>query len=174
MDAVPEGEVRAVGAVDVEGLRVGRGEPGLHRALPEAAAFWTEALRCAPDDGAARLEPAEVHAWSGRTDQFEREWDAALDRLPAADRAAAWCRRGLLFRTVVCNPAASFETYRRAQDWQLRSSAGRPAGAVGRPAGAAGYTQSPTSRDGCSARRGSEGGLTSVATGRSTATGRRR
>ena len=85
-------------------------------ALPEAAAFWTEALRCDPDDAAARLELAEVHAWSGRTEDFEREWATALGRLAPADQAAAWCRRGLLFRTVACNPAESFAAYRRAEE----------------------------------------------------------
>ena len=85
-------------------------------ALPEAAAFWTEALRCDPDDAAARLELAEVHAWSGRTEDFEREWATALGRLAPAEQAAAWCRRGLLFRTVACNPAESFAAYRRAEE----------------------------------------------------------
>ena len=85
-------------------------------ALPEAAAFWTEALRCDPDDAAARLELAEVHAWSGRTQDFEREWATALGRLAPAEQAAAWCRRGLLFRTVACNPAESFAAYRRAEE----------------------------------------------------------
>ena len=84
-----------------------RGTPASLGALPEAAAFWTEALRCDPDDAAARLELAEVHAWSGRTEDFEREWATALGRLAPADQAAAWCRRGLLFRTVACNPADS-------------------------------------------------------------------
>jgi tetratricopeptide (TPR) repeat protein len=84
-------------------------------ALPEAAAFWTEALRCDPDDAAARLELAEVHAWSGRTEAFEREWATALGRLAPAEQAAAWCRRGLLFRTVACNPAESFAAYHRAE-----------------------------------------------------------
>jgi tetratricopeptide (TPR) repeat protein len=85
-------------------------------ALPEATAFWTEALRCDPDDTAARLELAEVHAWSGRTEDFEREWATALGRLAPAEQAAAWCRRGLLFRTVACNPAESFVAYRRAEE----------------------------------------------------------
>ena len=85
-------------------------------ALPEAAAFWTEALRCDPDDAAARLELAEVYAWSGRAEDFEREWATALGRLAPAERAAAWCRRGLLFRTVACNPAESFAAYRRAEE----------------------------------------------------------
>jgi tetratricopeptide (TPR) repeat protein len=91
-------------------------------ALPEAAAFWTEALRCDPDDTAAWLELAEVHAWSGRTLEFERAWTTALTRLAAADQAAAWCRRGLLFRTVACNPAESFAAYQRAEELLTRDA----------------------------------------------------
>jgi DNA-binding SARP family transcriptional activator/tetratricopeptide (TPR) repeat protein len=93
-------------------------------ALPEAAAFWAEALRCDPDDAMAHLELAEVHSWSGRTDAFEQEWDAALARLPSAERAAAWCRRGMLFRTVACNPPAAVAAYRRAEQ---SLAAGAPA-----------------------------------------------
>ena len=89
-------------------------------ALPEATAFWTEALRCDADDTTARLELAEVHAWSGRTLEFERAWATALARLAPADHAAAWCRRGLLFRTVACNPAESFAAYRRAEELLTR------------------------------------------------------
>ena len=85
-------------------------------ALPEAAAFWTEALRCDPDDAAAHLELAEVHAWSGRTAAFEAEWEAALARLSPADRLGAWCRRGLVFKTLICNPAASLAAYHRAEE----------------------------------------------------------
>jgi DNA-binding SARP family transcriptional activator/tetratricopeptide (TPR) repeat protein len=85
-------------------------------ALPEAAAFWEEAVRCEPDAAGPRLELAEVHAWSGRTDAYERLWDEALARMPLAEAAAAWCRRGLLFKTVACNPASSLAAYRRAQE----------------------------------------------------------
>ena len=85
-------------------------------ALPEATAFWAEAVRCDPDDGATRLELAEVHAWSGRTEEFEHEWAAALAARTPADAAAAWRRRGLLLKTVVCNPAASLAAYRRAAE----------------------------------------------------------
>lgn len=85
-------------------------------ALPEATAFWTEAVLCDPDDGAARLELAEVHAWSGRTEAFEQEWEHALARLPPADRAAAWSRRGHIHKTVLCRPSASLAAYRRAAE----------------------------------------------------------
>ena len=85
-------------------------------ALPEAAAFWAEAVECAPDDPEPRLELAEVHAWLGRRDDFEREWQLAVAALPAADVAAAWCQRGRLLRGVICHPSASLAAYRRAQD----------------------------------------------------------
>jgi DNA-binding SARP family transcriptional activator/tetratricopeptide (TPR) repeat protein len=85
-------------------------------ALPEAAAFWTEAIAVDPDHAAARLELAEVHAWSGRTDAFEQEWEAALSRLSPTDQLDAWRRRGLIFRTVVCNLSASRAAYRRAEE----------------------------------------------------------
>ena len=85
-------------------------------ALPEATAFWAEAVRCDPDDAATRLELVEVHAWSGRTEEFEREWAAALACLTPDAAAAAWRRRGLLLKTVVCNPAASLSAYRRAAE----------------------------------------------------------
>ena len=73
-------------------------------ALPEATAFWAAAVRCDPDDGATRLELAEVHAWSGRTVEFEHEWAAALAALTPAEAADAWRRRGLLLKTVVLQP----------------------------------------------------------------------
>jgi DNA-binding SARP family transcriptional activator/tetratricopeptide (TPR) repeat protein len=85
-------------------------------ALPEAATFWTEATRCDPDDPATRLELAEVHAWSGRSAEFEQEWDAALVRLAPVEQPVAWCRRGLILKTVVCRPADSLAAYRRAAE----------------------------------------------------------
>jgi tetratricopeptide (TPR) repeat protein len=85
-------------------------------ALPEAAAFWQEATRADPDDGAAWLELAETDAWLGRTADFENAWESALTRLPPAARPAAWCRRGLWFKTVACNPSASLAAYRRAEE----------------------------------------------------------
>jgi DNA-binding SARP family transcriptional activator/tetratricopeptide (TPR) repeat protein len=85
-------------------------------ALPEAATFWAEAARAGPDDPQPRLELAETHAWLGRTAEFEQAWEQALARLRPADEAAAWCRRGLWFKTVACNPTASLAAYRRAAD----------------------------------------------------------
>ena len=85
-------------------------------ALPEAAAFWHEAARADPDDADAWLELAETHAWLGHTAKFDHAWETALDRLPSSELPAAWCRRGLWFKTVACNPPASLAAYRRAQD----------------------------------------------------------
>jgi DNA-binding SARP family transcriptional activator/tetratricopeptide (TPR) repeat protein len=85
-------------------------------ALPEAAAFWGEAVACDPDDGGLRLELAEVQAWLGRPDEFERAWADALARLAPDEHVVAWCRRGLIFKTVVCNPTASHAAYRRARE----------------------------------------------------------
>ena len=85
-------------------------------ALPEAAAFWHEAARADPDDADAWLELAETHAWLGHTAKFDHAWETALDRLPSSELPAAWCRRGLWFKTVACNPPASLAAYHRAQD----------------------------------------------------------
>ncbi|MGQ0718404.1 MAG: ATP-binding protein [Pseudonocardiales bacterium] len=85
-------------------------------ALPEAAAFWAEAVACAPADPVPRLELAEVYAWLGRRDDFEQEWRTAVDTLSAPDCAAAWCQRGRLLRGVICHPAGSLAAYLRAQE----------------------------------------------------------
>ncbi|MDN5918201.1 MAG: AAA family ATPase [Pseudonocardia sp.] len=85
-------------------------------ALPEAVEFWTEAIRCTPDDGVPRLELAEVYAWLDRRGDWEREWHAAIERLPAVEQSVAWCRRGLILQTVVCFPTASRAAYERAQE----------------------------------------------------------
>jgi tetratricopeptide (TPR) repeat protein len=85
-------------------------------ALPEAVAFWEKAVNAGPAAGTAWLELAETYAWSGRKADFERAWEGALARLSPADQSAAWCRRGLWFKTVACNPTASLAAYRRAGD----------------------------------------------------------
>ena len=84
-------------------------------ALPEAAAFWDEAARADPDDAADWLELAETHAWLGphrgvRARLGRPRWPGS----PPAEQPAAWCRRGLWFKTVACNPPASLAAYRRA------------------------------------------------------------
>jgi DNA-binding SARP family transcriptional activator/tetratricopeptide (TPR) repeat protein len=83
-------------------------------ALPEAAEFWGEAARCAPDDAEPRLELAEVHAWLGRRDAFDTEWQAVLALVPGADLAMAWYRRGNVMRAVLCHPSEGLAAYRRA------------------------------------------------------------
>ncbi|MGH3945689.1 MAG: ATP-binding protein, partial [Pseudonocardiaceae bacterium] len=85
-------------------------------ALPEAAAFWAEAIECAPANPAPRLELAEVYAWLGRRDDFEREWQTAVETMSVTESAAAWCQRGRLLRGVICHPAASLAAYQRAQE----------------------------------------------------------
>ncbi len=85
-------------------------------ALPEAAAFWTEAVHCAPEDAEPRLELAETLAWMGRREGFETQWWAALERLAAPQHALAWIRRGTILRTVACHPTGSLEAYRRAEE----------------------------------------------------------
>jgi DNA-binding SARP family transcriptional activator/tetratricopeptide (TPR) repeat protein len=85
-------------------------------AMPEAARFWAEAVRCDPEAVDLRLELAEAFAWLGQAADFEREWQAALERLPENRQSVAWCRRGQVLRTVVCNPRASFAAYQRAWD----------------------------------------------------------
>ncbi len=86
-------------------------------AMPEAARFWAEAVRCDPDAVPPRLELAESYGWLGQDASFEREWQAALEFLPEEQQPVAWNRRGMVLRTVVCNPRASLAAYQRA--WEL-------------------------------------------------------
>src|SRR5690349_7373197 len=83
-------------------------------AMPEAARFWAEAVRCDPDAVDVRLELAEAFGWLGQDAEFEREWQTALVRLPEERQSAAWNWRGQALRTVVCNPRASLAAYQRA------------------------------------------------------------
>jgi len=83
-------------------------------AMPEAARFWAEAVRCDPEAVAPRLELAEAFGWLGQDAGFEREWQAALGLLPEGQQSVAWSRRGKVLRTVVCNPRASLAAYQRA------------------------------------------------------------
>jgi DNA-binding SARP family transcriptional activator/tetratricopeptide (TPR) repeat protein len=85
-------------------------------AMPEAARFWAEAVRCDPEEAALRLELAEALGWLGQDADFEREWQAALDLLPEERQSVAWSRRGQVHRTVVCNPRASLAAYQRAAE----------------------------------------------------------
>ena len=83
-------------------------------AMPEAARFWAEAVRCDPDVADLRLELAEAFGWLGQDTEFEREWQAALGAPPEERQSVAWSRRGQVLRTVVCNPRASLAAYQRA------------------------------------------------------------
>jgi DNA-binding SARP family transcriptional activator len=85
-------------------------------AMPEAAQFWAEAVRCDPDAVDLRLELAEAFGWLGQDSDFEREWQAALAQLPQERQSVAWNWRGQALRTVVCNPRASLAAYRRAAE----------------------------------------------------------
>jgi DNA-binding SARP family transcriptional activator/tetratricopeptide (TPR) repeat protein len=85
-------------------------------ALPEAERFWAEAVRCDPTAVLPRLELAEIYGWLGRPDDFEREWGAIVAILPDNQQSFAWARRGMVLRTVVCNPNASLSAYRRASE----------------------------------------------------------
>ena len=83
-------------------------------AMPEAARFWTEAVRCDPEAVTPRLELAEAFGWLGQDAGFERECQVALGLLPEEQQSVAWNRRGKVLRTVVCNPRASLAAYQRA------------------------------------------------------------
>ena len=85
-------------------------------AMPEAARFWAEAVRCDPEAADLRLELAEAFGWLGQDADFEREWQAALELLPDERQSVAWSRRGQVHRTVVCNPRASLAAYQRAAE----------------------------------------------------------
>jgi DNA-binding SARP family transcriptional activator/tetratricopeptide (TPR) repeat protein len=85
-------------------------------AMPEAAGFWAEAVRCDGEAADLRLELAEALGWLGQDTDFEREWQAALELLPEERQSVAWSRRGQVLRTVVCNPRASLAAYQRAAE----------------------------------------------------------
>jgi len=85
-------------------------------ALPEAAAFWTEASRCTPDDPEPLLQLAEVWGWLGRREDFEQTWNTAAALVPDGERSAAWCRRGHVLSAVLCHPSAALSAYQQALD----------------------------------------------------------
>ena len=85
-------------------------------AMPEAARFWAEAVRCDPKVVDLRLELAEAFGWLGQGSDFERDWQAALAQLPEERQSVAWNWRGQALRTVVCNPRVSLAAYRRAAE----------------------------------------------------------
>ena len=83
-------------------------------AMPEAARFWTEAVRCDPGAVGPRLELAEAFGWLGQDADFEREWQAALQRLPAEGQSVAWNRRGKVLGMIMCNLRAGLAAYQQA------------------------------------------------------------
>jgi tetratricopeptide (TPR) repeat protein len=85
-------------------------------AVPEAARFWAEAVRCEPGAVALRLELAEAFGWLGQDTDFEREWQAALALLPEERQSEAWSRRGKALRAPMCKPRASLAAYDRGLD----------------------------------------------------------
>ena len=85
-------------------------------AMPEAARFWAEAVRCDAEAADLRLELAEAFGWLGQDADFEREWQAALELVPGEQQSVAWSRRGQVLRTIVCNPRASLTAYQRAAE----------------------------------------------------------
>ena len=97
-------------------------------AMPEAARFWAEAVRCDPEEAALRLELAEALGWLGQDADFEREWQAALELLPEERQSVAWSRRGQVLPHGGVQPPGVAR----------RLPAGRRAAACGRAAAAAG------------------------------------
>jgi DNA-binding SARP family transcriptional activator/tetratricopeptide (TPR) repeat protein len=83
-------------------------------AVPEAARFWAEAVRCDPEAVGPRLELAEAFGWLGQDADFEREWQAALRRLPAEGQSVAWNRRGKVLGMIMCNLGAGLAAYQQA------------------------------------------------------------
>ena len=83
-------------------------------AMPEAARFWAEAVRCDPEAVGPRLELAEAFGWLGQDADFEREWQAALQRLPAEGQPVAWNRRGKVVGMIMCNLRAGLAAYQQA------------------------------------------------------------
>jgi DNA-binding SARP family transcriptional activator/tetratricopeptide (TPR) repeat protein len=112
------GHLHRAGRDDLAGPRWQRaaGHARSLGAMPEAARFWAEAVRCDPEAADLRLELAEAFGWLGQDADFEREWQAALELFPEERQSVAWSRRGQVHRTVVCNPRASLAAYQRAAE----------------------------------------------------------
>jgi DNA-binding SARP family transcriptional activator/tetratricopeptide (TPR) repeat protein len=121
------GHLHRAGRDDLAGPRWQRAarQARLLGAMPDAARFWAESVRCDPEAVAPRLELAEAFAWLGQDADFEREWQAALAMLPEERQSVAWSRRGKVLRTVVCNLRASLAAYQRAGEL-LPASAPQP------------------------------------------------
>ena len=110
------GHLHRAGRDDLAGLRWQRAARHARSlgAMPEAARFWAEAVRCEPEVADLRLELAEALGWLGRDADFEREWQAALQRLPAEGQPVAWNRRGKVVGMIMCNLRAGLAAYQQA------------------------------------------------------------
>lgn len=99
-------------------------------ALPEAAAFLTEAIELAPGDAGLLIELAETQAWCGRFDSCEDAFSQALVLLAggsAEPLARAWARRANWFRGPICHPRRVLESARRALELLNAAGANDPA-----------------------------------------------
>ena len=93
-------------------------------ALPEAAAYLTEAVSLAGKAGAAPdpellIELADVQAWRGMLPDSDEAFGRALELIAPEDHdalAAAWLRRGHWLRGGICHPRESLRSYRAALD----------------------------------------------------------
>jgi DNA-binding SARP family transcriptional activator/tetratricopeptide (TPR) repeat protein len=93
-------------------------------ALPEAAAYLTEAASLASQAGAGPdpellIELADVQAWRGMLPESDEAFGRALELIATDDHdalAAAWLRRGHWLRGGICHPRESLRSYRAALD----------------------------------------------------------
>jgi DNA-binding SARP family transcriptional activator/tetratricopeptide (TPR) repeat protein len=103
-------------------------------ALPEAAAYLTEAASLAGQAGAGPdpelfIELADVQAWRGMLPESDEAFGRALELIAADDHdalAAAWLRRGHWLRGGICHPRESLRSYRAALDCCDRSGGADP------------------------------------------------
>lgn len=93
-------------------------------ALPEAAAYLTEAVSLAGRAGAGPdpellIELADVQAWRGMLPESDEAFGCALELIATDDHdalVAAWLRRGHWLRGGICHPRESLRSYRAALD----------------------------------------------------------
>lgn len=103
-------------------------------ALPEAAAYLTEAVSLAGQAGAGPdpellIELAEVQAWRGMLPESDEAFGRALELIATDDHdalAAAWLRRGHWLRGGICHPRESLRSYRAALDCLDRGGGADP------------------------------------------------
>jgi tetratricopeptide (TPR) repeat protein len=93
-------------------------------ALPEAAAYLTEAASLAGHAGAGPdpellIELADVQAWRGMLRESDEAFGRALELIASDDHdalAAMWLRRGHWLRGGICHPHQALRSYRAALD----------------------------------------------------------